>query len=346
MKVNVLVALLAAAMSLAAIADEPKTGEAKSAETAVSAQLVAARADISKIIENPDTMTEVIKTLSAEEQVKFLAEVNAAITELPGSPEQKAAKFVSVDRAALKGAKEGNMRAMVAEIFASVPPEHLTVIADRYSQDLFNRAADPKVTYTDSQYTELAAEILQTVEDRLVDVDHHEVRGTMAAIMLIKASNSNAEQLTDTLVAKLPESVRQVAKEEWIPSALGSDGRTASYEPLLAAADAGRRPDPAMIIVVNGPQLMDTMLADLTGKNVDPVAGINARTPVVDAVINPIKVQVPTLGSDSDASSKPAPQQGADADKGTGVDPVNPTPTPEPEPEPEPGPYGWQSTNN
>jgi len=92
--------------------------------------LTEARAEIGKCIANPAKMTSVVKQLSAQDQIAFLAEVNRAISEMPGSPESKAATYLDVNRAAVRAADAGNKTAMIAEVFATVPLEVLTVLVE------------------------------------------------------------------------------------------------------------------------------------------------------------------------------------------------------------------------
>ena len=122
--------------------------------------LADARGKIGDVIADPASITAVMKQLSAADQTAYLAEVNAAISKMPGSTDEKTQKFLDVDTAALKGAKEGNLTALVAEVFATVPPNSLTVINERFAQDLFNRKADPSKTYTDEQYTAISKSVL------------------------------------------------------------------------------------------------------------------------------------------------------------------------------------------
>ena len=87
-----------------------------------------ARGKIGDIISDPASMTSVMKQLAAADQASFLADVNAAIAKMPGSPEEKTSKYLDVNTAALKGAQKGNLATLVAEVFATVPPESLTAL--------------------------------------------------------------------------------------------------------------------------------------------------------------------------------------------------------------------------
>lgn len=228
-----------------------------------SVSLADARASISDCIKTPSKMTETMKKLSADDQKSFLAEVNEAIAAMPGSNESQAATFLNVNRAALKGAGKGNLAALVAEVFATVPPEYLPVVTDSFASDLFNRSADPSVSYTDQQYIQIASNTMVKVNERMADVDNGSARATFAAVMLIKASNNTPDGLVDALVSTLPSDSQDTARNDWIPPATAS-GEAQSYEPLVEAAGAtGTAPSSPAVIRIAGPQMLDAMLGDL-----------------------------------------------------------------------------------
>ena len=208
-----------------------------------SMTLADARGKIGDVIADPASMTSIMQQLSAEDQAAFLADVNAAISKMPGSTDEKTQKFLDVDTAALKGAKEGNLPTLVAEVFATVPPNSLTVINERFAADLFNRAADPSKTYSDERYTEIAKDMLAKVQDRTATADNAGVRDTFAILMLIRASNGTPADLRDTLVDSLRDpATKELAQNEWISPALGI-GQEKTYDPMLGASAAGDQPN-------------------------------------------------------------------------------------------------------
>ena len=231
---------------------------------------------------------------------------------------------------------------LLAEVFATVPPEALTVINERFAQDLLNREANPNVTYTDEQYTKIAVETMKAINERTEETDNGSTRSTFAILTFLRASNMTGEpleKLQDALVDTLKhDDAKDLAKDEWIPAALGKDGREAGYEPILASADAGRRPDFAFTLVIAGPQYLESILEDVVGKNTDQMSFIRTRSPVLDAVENPLIHTTPVLhdepfgadpgGPPPDVTNPLAPEQPT---------PVQPTPVP-----PHPGPYQWQ----
>ena len=225
-----------------------------------------ARGKIGDIISNPTSMTSVMKQLAAADQASFLADVNAAISKMPGSPEEKTSKFVEVNSAALKGAQKGNLTALVAEVFATVPPESLTAINEQFAAGMFNRAADPSKTYTDDEYKKTSLALLDKVQERNATADNAGVRNTFAILMLIRASNGTPADLRDTLVGALKnEETRTLAQNEWISPALGQ-GQEKTYDPMLGAADAGNQPDLSMVMIVPFKSAADALSADLASE--------------------------------------------------------------------------------
>ena len=80
--------------------------------------LADARGKIGAVVAKPELMTVVMKQLSVADQKQFIASVNEAIEKLPGSADERSAKFLAVNTAALKGRQNGNLTALLAEVFA------------------------------------------------------------------------------------------------------------------------------------------------------------------------------------------------------------------------------------
>ena len=170
------VAVAIASMTLAAMAQERDL------------PLAEARAQIGQIASDPVLMTSIMKQLPAADQATFLGDVNAAIESMPGSSEEKAATFLNVNRAALKGAAKGNLSTLLAEVFATVPPDALTVVSERFASDLLSRSNDPSKKYTNDEYIHIATNVLRRIEDRTAGSDDAGVRDVLAVSMLARAS--------------------------------------------------------------------------------------------------------------------------------------------------------------
>jgi hypothetical protein len=310
--------------------------------------LADARGKIGDVIADPASITAVMKQLSAADQTAYLAEVNAAISKMPGSTDEKTQKFLDVDTAALKGAKEGNLTTLLAEVFATVPPNSLTVINERFAADMFNRKADPSKTYTDEQYTAIAKNVLGKVQDRTATADNAGVRDTFAILMLVRASEGSPADLRDTLVNELRDpATKELAQNEWISPALGQ-GQEKTYDPMLGAADAGDQPDLSIALTVPSTLALDALAGDLatSGSLGDTSSSLTEKiSPILDDPMDPI-LSSELTGSGVAGGLSRLPRTGDP------VMPYNPSykrggsdmpkgPFPQPVP-PEPGPYPGQ----
>lgn len=233
-----------------------------------------ARAKVGDAIADPSVMAATTQQLSADDQVKFLADVNEAISKMPGSAETKAAAYLDANRAALKSAAKGNLSALLAEVFATVPPEALTVLNESLAADSFNRSANPSVTYTDEQYVDLAKKTLEVIAKRNAEADDGAVRTGFAILMFTRAANGSPVGLADTLAAVLPEASQDVAKKEWFPAAL-AEGEDKSYDPMLGESDA-LLPNEQVVLRLSHARSLATLLDDLAVGDIKNTANLNA----------------------------------------------------------------------
>lgn len=224
--------------------------------------LADARAKISEVINSPSEMTSIVKQLSAADQVAYLNEVNGAIEEMPGSVEEKTAKYLNVNRAAYKGAEKGNMSKLVAETYATVPAESLAILSERYAADIFNRAADPSITFTDEQYKSIVTNVMRTINSRLATANTPNVRSAFAGLMFIRASNGTPSDIVDFVTEQLLFDAQNFAREEWYPDAL-AEGDKQSCERMMEAAQAGQIPSSPLVLSISGPQVLDALLPNI-----------------------------------------------------------------------------------
>lgn len=339
--------VLVALMAMLAFAQEQQSAKISLAD---------ARSQIDKVVASPEEMKAMMTQLSAEDQRLFLAEVNKAVCGMPGSVEERTALFLALDHAAVVSAVKGNSAALLAEVFATVPPESLTVINERFAVDLLSRTANPNVNVSDEKYVNIALDVMEKVNARCEETDNGSPRAAFAILTLVRASNGTPTNLVDRLVETLKhEDARDLARNEWIPVALGLDGRDQSYEPLLASADAGRRPDFDAVLVIAGPLYANAVLMDIGGKNTERDMYSHTLTPVLDAVENVLKQQSANFGNDKigAAGAGGGVIHGAviegggfgDGDTDTRPNPTNPdpkhtgrSPIPQPQPQPQPQP--------
>ncbi|MBO7482851.1 MAG: hypothetical protein J6U17_03060 [Kiritimatiellae bacterium] len=226
--------------------------------------LAEASGQIASAVADENVMADIVGQLSHADQVAFLSRVNAAIDSKPGSPAEKAADYLKANKAAVKAAK-GNRTALLAETFATVPPEALTLINERFAAELFSRNANPEAPIDDDRMTNIAVSVFEKVQARTAAADNSDVRNTFAILMLVRASEGSPADLADTLVSQMDDpAAREQAKTEWLPAALGQ-GQPKSYEPLLGASDAGDQPDFLAVAHIAKPETPVALLADLDG---------------------------------------------------------------------------------
>jgi len=307
--------------------------------------LAEARGMIKEVTETPAKMTEIMRQLSPEDQKSFLGEVNVAVSKLPGSAEEKAAKFLNINRAALSGGAEGFKADVIATTFATVPPESLTVISERYAVDLFARDADPSRKFDDATYARISSNVVAKVMIATTGSDDSAVRNTLAILMFVRGSNNQAG-LADTLVSMMPEDekIRKLAKDEWIPAAL-AEGKDKSYEDMMAYADASQPPAIEIVLNLAGPQILDAALVDITS-GMDDKRRVET-TPVLDQNFGGFEESRIYMNDDTTAASMRIKGNGAYPRTQDPTKPWNPDyrrgddikkPLP-PIPEPEPYPY-------
>ena len=229
---------------------------------------------IGESAQNPAVLKEIIGQLSPTNQVAFLAEVNEAISKMPGSDEQKAAMFLDANRAAVAGATADNRAAVLAEVFATVPPEYLTIVNESFASDLFNRNANPSKPMSDADFKALATATMAKIVDRCASAENSAVRDAFAALMFERASGGSPSDLRDALVSTLPAGAQESASTEWIPSAMG-EGREKSYDAMLGASGAGDEPDHAAALALVSGQLGQAVLADMQSGSAASSSGLS-----------------------------------------------------------------------
>jgi len=222
------------------------------------------RDKVAEVIKNPERMGEFTAQLSAADQNTFMIEVNKAVASMPGSNEARTAKFLVIEREALLAAEKGNLQPMVATMFSTVPLEALTVLADRYADDLFNRQADATKSFTDEQFTEIAASTVKEVSKKVEGLPDSAPRNVLAVYLFEKSSSWSIPDLEDRLleIAISDPAIRSVAKNEWLPAAKGEGADR--FSAMLAYADAGRAPNVDVTLKIAGPQMLTAMLNDLS----------------------------------------------------------------------------------
>lgn len=229
-----------------------------------------AAAKIPEAVANPASTADIVKELSPDDQVEFLSMLNAAIAKMNGSADELSSIFLAVNEAALKAHGKGNLQAMLATTFATVPPEHLTVLNERLAKDLFNRNADPTRPISDADFAKLAKDAMQTIATRASDTDDAAVRTTFALLMFVRASEGTPADLRNTLAETISDpAARELAINEWVPAAMG-ENTPKTYDPMLGASDvAADVPVPTSVLTIANSQDIVPLLSDLAADHAE-----------------------------------------------------------------------------
>jgi len=156
---------------------------------------------------------------------------------------------------------------VLAEVFATVPPEFLTDINERFAKEFFDRKAPQNASVTDEGYEDLCTNTMAVVSARCEKAENAGVRESFAVCMFVRASDGSPSNLKDTLIAMMPDaSNREIAANEWINPALGV-GQEQSYDAMLGSAGAGEEPNHAVVTSLSGSaEVMTGMLGDLAAQ--------------------------------------------------------------------------------
>ena len=300
---------------------------------------------------DPNALKETMSQLSSADKTAFLAEVNAAIDKMPGSAESKAAKFLAANRAAVAGAGPADRAAVLAEVFATVPLEVLTVINEEFAKNEFARPGMMK----DFEFTNIVAQTMAKIVQRTSDAESGAVRAGFAGLMFIRAAGTAADGAESAVIAALPSEVQGDAGSVWFPAALGKDGATPSYDPMLAPAMAGEEVDPIVVTTIAPANPVESMLSDLqsgasvSGESHGTIPGTGAGASSTGGndgtdAADPMSGSLVSNPRDRVADPDSPYYQGKTRTGGGGSPTPTPEPTPEPQPEPqpEPGPYWLQ----
>lgn len=285
--------------------------------------LADAAAGIGDAINNPSAITEAVKQLSSSDKTAYLAKVNEAIAKLPGSEDEKAAKYLEANTAAMKamkGAAKEETLAMLAEVYATVPPEALTLVNESFASTLFSRSAG---NVSDEAMKNIALEAMDVIKARNAGNDNESVRDGFAILMFIRASGGSPADLRQALTDTLPsQEAREVAATEWFPAALG-EGREKSYEPMLAVANVVKYHETNDLLALAGDNIFNgSLLADLASANgvfsdiyADDRHGANPYSTVEKGLYNVPRTLNP------DARNNPSYRRGGGSKGSNAVDP-------------------------
>ena len=203
---------------------------------------------------------DAFKGLSAEERIDFVRSMNAMLLNFPAATEKSRIETTyRLNRDFILSAPAVDRRRVLAEVYATVPEYALPALTDGLSSKVFNRAS-MGFKKDDDSFQSFALSAMLGIYRRCRSdnslVISNQRRIAFAVVMFLKASEGIPEDLLDQLIAFVPDTVRGVARDEWIPKAMGEDGKKPSYEPMLQAstndvkvADSERRDEDVRLLL-------------------------------------------------------------------------------------------------
>lgn len=175
---------------------------------------------------------------SFDEQLHLLRTVNLGLKDYTATTRDKAVETVyRINRDMVKGVSESDLKTVLAEVFATVPEFALPAVADGFSRDIFSRKAAGPMSNDDS-FADFAVSAMLRIYRRCRDLDLTGQRRTVfAVIMLLKASGGEPPDLQAQLEAFIPDPIRDMARDVWIPSALAQLDREDSKRLIVPEFD-------------------------------------------------------------------------------------------------------------
>jgi len=190
--------------------------------------------------------TAAFQDLAKDDQVEFVRAVNSSMEDYKSSsPKRRLQTIYAFNRDAVKSSPAKERKAVIAEVFATVPFDALPRITDGFAEDLFNRKA-AGFSDKDDSFVEFAAATLMHVRIRLEQMPadlNPGARSAFAVICFLKASGGQPPELKDSFLFYVLTGSHEISRKTWIPAALGQDGKEPSYQPILEAGYKGEEPE-------------------------------------------------------------------------------------------------------
>lgn len=191
------------------------------------------------------TFTAAFQDLAKEDQVEFVRAVNKSMeTYKASTPERRLLTIYAVNRDAVRSSSPREKKAVIAEVFATAPMDALPMISDRFATELFCRKA-AGFSEKDDSFVEFMSATLMAVRTRVAQMPvdlFPGARSAFAVISFLKASEGKPADLRTSILFYILTGSQEISRKEWIPAALGDDGKVPSYQPILDAGYRGEEP--------------------------------------------------------------------------------------------------------
>lgn len=191
----------------------------------------------------PQAIVQAIKAKPAAQRTAYAKQVLEAIAARPADDASKVQALTTASRALLTGA--GSI-SMIAEIFNTIPVEHLQGVAQLLATENFDQKANGM---TDAQYDEFCEKVVSSAS-RYIEAsgsDSPAVRMSILTATFTRAS-SNPDRTRQRLVAALPTAVQAAAATYIAASETGNREVIAAAAGVDEVTETPKDPDTAHVV--------------------------------------------------------------------------------------------------
>ena len=184
------------------------------------------------------------KDLEGDDQVSFVQTVNRSMAKDEDKlDDRRIQTLYRVNRDAIRGAVEADRKNVLAEVFATAPVKCLPYFTDMLAKEVFSRKA-AGFGEKDEKFVEFASAALVRISGRCRWADNLPAfRSLFAVIMFLKASEGQPEDLRESFMVFIHSGLHEQARKEWLPAAMGDDGKPPSYKEMMEAGFRREVPD-------------------------------------------------------------------------------------------------------
>ena len=182
---------------------------------------------------------DAFKGISVKDQIELVRALNSSMDAFKAAEDVRAATAYRLNRDAVRAVSTKDRRRVLAEVFATIPDYALPKLADGLAKEVFNRKSAGFSPNDDSFQNFALSAMLSICQRCRADgalALSNQRRIAFAAIMFLKASEGDPEDFLDQLLVFIPDTIRDIARDEWIPAAMGEENRKPTYEPMMVAA--------------------------------------------------------------------------------------------------------------
>lgn len=183
------------------------------------------------------TTSNLTKGLSESEKIALIKDTNLNVfSKIPDSREWKIDRICSMNVDFVKSCPISELGEVVAEVFATVPQCAFPRMVEELSSNVFNRAS-MGFKKDDDSFKKFACKVMMCVYKRCRSDNNlilsNQRRIAFAGLTFLKASEGEPKDFAETMLYFVPDTVRDIARNEWFPKA---NGNPPSYAPIMDSA--------------------------------------------------------------------------------------------------------------